>query len=86
MLSHLAFWTPAGLQALAQLRLHGLHFGRDRLERVLVLLLAFQGFVEGPLLFADLNKKGDLTNGFPLLISQVVTFLSSPLLSLPKGF
>lgn len=77
MLSHLAFWTPAGLEALTQLHLHGLHFGRDGLERVLVLLLAFQSFIESPLFLTDLNKKRDLTNGFLLLILQVVTFLSS---------
>lgn len=76
MLCHLAFWTPAGLEALTQLDLHGLHFGRDGLERVLVLLLAFQSFVESPLFLADLNEKRDLTNGFLLLILQVVTFLS----------
>lgn len=79
MLSHLAFWTPARLEALAQLHLHGLHLGRDGLEGVLVLLLAFQSFVESPLFFTDLKEKGDLTNGFLLLILQVVTFLSSQL-------
>lgn len=79
MLSHLAFWAPAGLEALAQLCLHGLHFGRNGLERVLVLLLAFQSFIESPLFLTDLYEKGDLTNGFLLLILQVVTFLSSPL-------
>lgn len=79
MLSHLAFWTPARLEALAQLHLHGLHFGGDGLESVLIPLLAFQSFVERPLLFTDLNKKEDLTNGFLLLILQVVTYLSSQL-------
>lgn len=84
MLSHLAFWAPAGLEALTQLCLHGLHFGGNGLEGVLVLLLAFQSFVESPLFLTDLCEKGDLTNGFLLLILQVVTFLF--LTALPKGF
>ena len=79
MFGHLAFWTPAGLEAFSQLHLHGLHFGRDGLERVLVLLLALQSLVESPLFLTDLNEKRDLTNGFLLLILQVVTFLSSQL-------
>jgi hypothetical protein len=39
--------------------------------------LAFQSFIEGALLFTDLNKKRDLTNSLLPLIFQIATLLSS---------
>lgn len=77
MFGHLAFRTPAGLEALTKLHLNGLHFCRDGLERVLVPLLAFQSLIQRALLFTDLNKKRDLTNSFLHLIFKIATFLSS---------
>lgn len=65
MFSHLAFWTPAGLWALTEFQLNGLHLRRDGLEGVLVLLLAFQSFIECALLLTDLHQKRDVTKYFP---------------------
>lgn len=62
MFSHLAFWTPAVLQALAEFHLDGLHLRGDGLEGVLVLLLTLQSFIESTLLFTDLEKNRILLN------------------------
>lgn len=62
MFSHLAFWTPAVLQALTEFHLDGLHLRGDGLEGVLVLLLTLQSFIESTLLFTDLEKNRILVN------------------------
>lgn len=77
MLSHLALWTPARLQVLAELQLNGLHFCGVGLQGVLVLLLSLQSFIQGALLFTDLKKKRGLTERFLTLAFSIMTPLSS---------
>lgn len=58
MCSHLALGGLAGLQALVERRLYGLHLGGDGLKGLLVVLLSLQSFVQTLLLFTDLVKDG----------------------------
>lgn len=63
MCSHLALGRLAGLQALVERRLDGLHLGGDGLEGLLVMLLSLQGFVQTLLLLADLFKDREGESG-----------------------
>lgn len=56
MRSHLALGGLAGLQALVERPLDGLHLGGDGLEGLLVMLLSLQSFVQTLLLLADLHE------------------------------
>lgn len=62
MVGHLTLGTSAALQAFIELHFHSFHLGRDRLEGILVLLLALQCLIECPLLLADLKKEEILPN------------------------
>lgn len=64
---------------LTEFHLDSLHFCGDGLEGVLVLLLAFQSFVECALLFTDLKKKGDITKCSlaPYLPDYDISFLTA---------
>ena len=79
MFGHLALGTPAVLRTFTEFHLDSLHFRGDGLEAVLVLLLAFQRFVECALLFADLKKKRDITkySPAPYLLDYDISFLTA---------
>lgn len=57
MCRHLALGALAGLQAFAERRLDRLHLGGNGLQRLLVVLLSLQGFIQTLLLLAYLGMR-----------------------------
>lgn len=45
MCSHLALWTLVWLKALVECSFNGLHFSRNGLEGLLIMLLSLQSFI-----------------------------------------
>lgn len=78
MCSHLTLRGLAGLQALVERRLDGLHLGGDGLKGLLVVLLSLQSFVQTLLLFTDLDEDGgeDGVNT-PSLLMEGLSFSST---------
>lgn len=83
MCSHLALWTLVWLKALVECSFNGLHFSRNGLEGLLIMLLSLQSFIQTFLFLADLrwerrDEKDEIkVKGLSGVKTQVFSFLSS---------